>query len=67
VIVLEAGILWIYLLDKRIQACRAYHITPTYALTLPLGALVFTAMMFASAWKVLSGSGVTWKGRTYAG
>jgi hypothetical protein len=23
------------------------------------------AMMFASTWKVLSGKGVTWKGRTY--
>ena len=65
VLTLQAIILWVYLLDKRIQACRAFHINPAYALTLPLGALVFTAMMFASAWKVISGSGVTWKGRTY--
>jgi hypothetical protein len=38
-----------------------------YALTLPLGALVFTAMMFSSAWKVISGRGVSWKGRRYHG
>jgi chlorobactene glucosyltransferase len=66
VVTLQAATLWTYLLDKRILACRAYHIAPAYALTLPLGALVFTAMMFASAWKVLSGRGVTWKGRTYS-
>jgi chlorobactene glucosyltransferase len=66
VVTLQAATLWTYLLDKRILACQAYHIAPAYALTLPLGALVFTAMMFASAWKVLSGRGVTWKGRTYS-
>jgi hypothetical protein len=36
-----------------------------YALTVPLGAAIFAAMMFASTWKILSGSGVTWKGRRY--
>jgi hypothetical protein len=41
------------------------EISRLYALTLPLGALVFTAMMLASAVNVLSGKGVTWKGRTY--
>jgi len=40
-------------------------IHPAYALTLPLGAAIFAAMMFASAWQVLSGRGVTWKGRVY--
>ena len=47
-------------------ACRAMHISPWYALTLPLGALVFTLMMFTSAYKILSGQGVTWRGRSYA-
>jgi hypothetical protein len=37
-----------------------------YALTLPFGAAVFAAMMFTSTWKILSGKGVTWKGRMYA-
>lgn len=67
VIALQAAILWGYLLYLRLQACRFYNISPFYALTLPLGALVFTAMMFSSTWKVLSGQGVTWKGRTYSG
>ena len=63
----QALTLWMYLLWLRVQASRAFHISPGYALTLPLGALLFTAMMFASAFKILSGRGVTWKGRRYAG
>jgi hypothetical protein len=40
-------------------------ISPWYAWTTPLGAGIFAAMMLTSAWKVLSGQGVTWKGRLY--
>lgn len=65
IVALEAWILWAYLLCVRAQASIAFHITPLYALTLPLGALVFTAMMFASTFKVISKQGVTWRGRTY--
>jgi chlorobactene glucosyltransferase len=61
----EAGLLWGYLLWKRIQACRAFRIQSLYAFTFPLGALIFTAMMFASAFNVISGRGVSWKGRQY--
>lgn len=61
----ESVALWYYLIWNRVQAARAFHISPGYALTLPLAALVFTAMMFASAFKVLSGRGVSWRGRTY--
>ena len=43
----------------------AMKIPVWYAWTIPLGAGIFAAMMFASTWKVLSGRGVTWKGRTY--
>jgi len=64
---LEALVVWAHLVAIRVQACRAYQISPFYALSLPLGSLVFTAMMFASAYKVLTRKGVTWKGRTYAG
>lgn len=64
---LQALAVWAYLLVVRLQACRAFQISPFYALTLPLGSLVFTAMMAASAFKVLSRKGVTWKGRTYLG
>jgi chlorobactene glucosyltransferase len=61
----EAILLWAVLLWYRLQAASAFHISPGYALTLPLGSLFFTAMMAASAFKVLSGQGVTWKGRNY--
>lgn len=61
----EAGLLWAYLLYFRAQAARAFHISPLYAFTLPLGSLLFTGMMFTSAFNVLSGRGVRWKGRQY--
>jgi hypothetical protein len=61
----EGMILSIFLLTIRIQASKAFKISPLYALTLPVGSLVFTGMMLASAYKVLSGQGVTWKGRRY--
>jgi hypothetical protein len=41
------------------------HISFGYGLTLPLGALIFTAMMVTSAYNVYSGRGVTWRGRRY--
>ncbi len=62
----EAALVWAYLLFWRVQGARSMRIHPAYALTLPLGAAVFAAMMFASTWKVLSGRGVTWKGRVYS-
>jgi chlorobactene glucosyltransferase len=61
----EACLLWGYLLGKRLQACRAFGIPSGYAFTFPLGALIFTAMMLASAFNVISGRGVIWKGRRY--
>lgn len=67
IVMLEAVLVWGYLLWLRLQAARAFHISGLYALTLPLGSLIFAAMMFASAYKVLSGQGVTWKGRKYQG
>jgi chlorobactene glucosyltransferase len=61
----EAGLLWAFLLFWRVLACRAFSISPLYALTLPLGALLFSALLLASVYKVVSGRGVTWKGRRY--
>ncbi len=61
----EALVVWYDLVRVRMQAAQAFHISRLYAFTLPLGALLFTAMMFASAFKVLSRKGVTWRGRTY--
>lgn len=61
----EAIVLWGFLLWKRLQACRAFGIPGGYAFTFPLGALIFTAMMLVSAFNVISGRGVIWKGRRY--
>jgi len=63
--VAQALLVWGYLVHERVKACRALNIKSLYALSLPIGALVFTMMMFASAFKVLSGKGVTWRGRSY--
>jgi chlorobactene glucosyltransferase len=64
-VLLEALAVWAVLLYARARAAHAMHISRWYALTTPLGAGVFAGMMFTSAWKVLSGHGVSWKGRTY--
>ena len=61
----EAALLWGYLIFWRLLVLRDMKVPGWYALTIPLGAGVFAAMMFASTWKVLSGQGVTWKGRKY--
>ncbi len=65
VILAEALLLWGALLYWRIRTNREIDIPLWYALTAPLGAGIFAAMMFTSAFKVISGKGVTWKGRNY--
>jgi chlorobactene glucosyltransferase len=65
VILVTALMLWGSLIDWRVQANRAMDVPVWYAITAPLGAGVFGVMMFASAFKVISGKGVTWKGRRY--
>jgi len=63
----EAALLWGWLVFWRLRVLRDMEIPAWYALTIPLGAGLFASMLFASAWKVLSGQGVTWKGRRYTG
>ncbi len=65
VVVVESLLLWGYLIFIRAKVATNMEISPWYAFTTPLGAAVFGAMMFTSAWKVLSGQGVSWRGRTY--
>ncbi len=65
VIVLEALILWGALIYVRAMVAHNMNIPRWYALTTPLGAAIFAAMMFTSTWKVISGQGVTWRGRKY--
>ncbi len=61
----EALLIWAYILVLRMKINHLMGISRWYALTTPLGAGLFAAMMLTSAWKVLSGQGVTWKGRNY--
>ena len=65
-VILESLLLWAIVIYVRARVAIGMKISPWYAFTLPLGAAVFAAMMFISSWKVLSGKGVTWKGRVYA-
>ena len=62
----ESLVFWGYLIAVRARAARAMEISAWYALTTPLGAAVFAAMMITSSFRVISGKGVSWKGRTYA-
>jgi chlorobactene glucosyltransferase len=65
-VLVEALLVWGYLLYLRGEAARGMSLSIWYGLTTPLGAGVFAAMMLTSAYRVLSGKGVTWKGRTYS-
>jgi chlorobactene glucosyltransferase len=65
-VIVESLILWGIVIYARARVSAGMGISPWYAFTLPLGAALFAAMMFTSTWKVLSGQGVTWKGRMYA-
>ena len=64
-VIFQSLILWSMVILARTRVSIGMGISPWYALTLPLGAAVFAAMMFTSTWRVLSGRGVTWKGRVY--
>ncbi len=64
-VIVEALIVWTVLIFMRAMVAYKMNIPRWYALTTPLGAAVFAAMMFTSTWKVLSGQGVTWRGRKY--
>ncbi len=65
-VILESILMWAFLIYVRVRVAQRMEISAWYAWTTPLGAAVFGAMMFASAWKVISRKGVVWKGRVYA-
>jgi len=46
---------------------RQYRLNPLYALLWPLGLLAYLVVALRGMWRVRSGRGVSWKGRTYAG
>jgi chlorobactene glucosyltransferase len=64
-IIVQSLIVWASVIYVRARVARKMNISAWYALTTPLGAGVFAAMMLTSAWKVISGQGVTWRGRKY--
>lgn len=64
-VIVEALLVWGYLVYIRSLVAKNMQIPRWYAFTTPLGAGVFAAMMLTSAWKVISGQGVTWRGRKY--
>jgi chlorobactene glucosyltransferase len=65
-VIVESLVLWAYVLYVRGSVARKMGISRLYAFTTPLGAAIFAAMMITSAFRVLSGKGVIWKGRLYA-
>lgn len=64
-VLLQSMLVWGALISARANVAHGMGISRRYAWTTPLGAGVFAAMMLTSAWKVISGRGVTWRGRTY--
>ena len=54
-------------LAQRVAVNRSLRVPAGYALTQPLGVIAFVTLMTASQLKVRTGTGVTWKGRRYAG
>jgi chlorobactene glucosyltransferase len=53
------------MLALRVRVCQHMGIPARYALTYPLGVAIGNGMLLASTFRVLSGKGVRWKGRTY--
>src|SRR6266508_274556 len=64
-VIAKSLILWTVIIYARARVAMGMGISAWYAFTLPLGSAVFATMMFISAWKVISGKGVNWKGRIY--
>ena len=65
-IIVESFILWAYVFVMRARVAQKMEISAWYTFTTSLGAAVFAAMIITSAFRVLTGKGVTWKGRSYA-
>jgi chlorobactene glucosyltransferase len=65
VLLLQAGLQTGVMAGFSLQLIRLLGLPLRWALLLPPGLLVFSAILLDSAYRVLSGKGVTWKGRTY--
>jgi chlorobactene glucosyltransferase len=65
-LLLQAGLQTGVMAGFSLQLIRLLGLPLRWALLLPPGLLVFSAILLDSAYRVLSGKGVTWKGRTYS-
>jgi chlorobactene glucosyltransferase len=65
-VILESLVFWACLISVRARVAQGMGFSAWFSLTTPLGAGIFAAMMITSAFRVLSGRGVLWKGRIYA-
>jgi len=65
IVILEALLAWGYLFYQRVVVNKRMNVPASYVWTTPLGAGIFAGLIFSSAWKVISGPGVTWRGRRY--
>jgi chlorobactene glucosyltransferase len=65
VVLAEAAVVWAVVIYARARVAQQLKISAWYAISLPLGAGIFAAMMATSTLRVLTGKGVVWKGRTY--
>jgi glycosyltransferase involved in cell wall biosynthesis len=61
-----AAVSVLVLLILRLRADHYHEIPRGYALTHPLGAIIFSYILLRSAFVVLSGGGLTWRGTFYA-
>ncbi|MCI0455113.1 MAG: glycosyltransferase [Candidatus Dadabacteria bacterium] len=65
VILAESLFLLILTIYIGLHCTHLFAIPRYYSFTFPIGIAIFIAIMLASAYKVTSGSGVTWKERVY--
>jgi len=65
IILIESS--WLVLLNIYVawEGTKAYSIPAYYAIPFPISAGSFILILLSSAFKVISGKGVTWKGRRY--
>ncbi|MBC7878073.1 MAG: glycosyltransferase [Anaerolineales bacterium] len=64
-VIFQSLMIWCVLLYARARVALKMEISIWYIFTTTLGAGIFASMMLTSAWKVISGQGVTWRGRKY--
>src|SRR3990172_1827693 len=65
IILIESS--WLIFLNVYVawESAKTYRIPAYYAISFPISAAFFILIMLFSAFKVISGKGVTWKGRRY--